>query len=75
MLAATAFCLAALAQGGPEVLRGIVVERGTGRPLAGVSVRFDRLPTLPGSQAPGDGKPGPPAGGPTAPRWRIGRSW
>ncbi len=50
MLAATALCLAALAQAGPaqpEGLRGMVVEKGTGRPLAGVSVRFADEPDAP----------------------------
>ncbi|WP_165066184.1 carboxypeptidase-like regulatory domain-containing protein [Paludisphaera rhizosphaerae] len=42
MLAATALCLAVLAQpapGPPEALLGTVVEKATGRPLAGVSIR------------------------------------
>src|SRR5437764_13857542 len=50
MLAATALCLASLTQDGPgrpEVLRGVVVEKGTGRPLAGVSVRFSDAPDAP----------------------------
>jgi Carboxypeptidase regulatory-like domain len=50
MLSATAICLAALAQAGadrPEVFRGLVVEKGTGRPLAGVSVRFSDEPEAP----------------------------
>jgi hypothetical protein len=50
MLAATVLCLALLTQaepGRPEVLRGAVIEKGTGRPLAGVSVRFSEAPEAP----------------------------
>ena len=50
MLAATVLCLALLTQagpGGPEVLRGVVIEKGTGRPLSGVSVRFSDEPDAP----------------------------
>jgi hypothetical protein len=50
MHATIAVCLALLTQAGPgrpEALRGVVVEKGTGRPLAGVSVRFSDEPDAP----------------------------
>ena len=47
MLAVTALCLALVTQDGPGAIRGTVVEKGTGRPLAGVSVRFSDEPDAP----------------------------
>ena len=50
MLAATALCLTLLTQNRPEppnTLRGVVVEKGTGRPLGGVTVRFSEEPGAP----------------------------
>lgn len=50
MLATTALCLAMFAQaapGPPEGLQGLIVERGTGRPLAGVAIRGSDDPNAP----------------------------
>jgi protocatechuate 3,4-dioxygenase beta subunit len=58
MHSAIALCLALLTQAGPgraEVLRGVVVEKGTGRPLAGVSVRFSDEPDAPTATTDGRG--------------------
>jgi hypothetical protein len=63
MLAAPALslCLAVLTQAGPrpalpEVLRGVVVEKGTGRPMAGASVRFSDAPDGPAATTDDQGR-------------------
>lgn len=83
MLAATMLCLASLAQVPPDrpaVFRGTVVEGGTGRPLAGVSVRvqdgYDVPTATTDAQGKFDGIPAPgtswfPVDGQNGPPLRI----